>query len=51
MTWGSNATFRPIRCRWCGIEHIDDRDDESTHEISCARRPNRLIRWLLRVFA
>lgn len=49
MTWGSNATFDTVACRYCGGNMIDDRDEgESTHEQGCSRRP--LWRGVLGLF-
>lgn len=39
MTWGSNATYNEIKCRFCGDTCIDDRDEGlSSHELECPRR-------------
>lgn len=40
MTWGSNATYATISCRYCDCDMIDDSDEgESSHERVCRRRP------------
>lgn len=39
MTWGSNASFALIPCRYCGEMNVDDCDMRpTTHERSCAKR-------------
>lgn len=44
MTWGANASFKTITCRYCGGAAIDDRDEGlSSHEEDCDRRPMNLL--------
>lgn len=36
MTWGSNATYNVIPCRFCGEDSIDDEDNGlNSHEQNC----------------
>lgn len=53
MTWGSNASYDHMPCRYCGEDSIDDRDEgDNSHELECPQRHrtrNRLlvlIMWL-----
>jgi len=40
MSWGSNASFRQIPCKFCGNDQTDDTDEGlSTHESVCHDRP------------
>jgi hypothetical protein len=48
MTWGSNASFRDIPCRFCGQSQTDDTDEGlSTHESACEKRPLNRIKAVL----
>lgn len=40
MTWGSDATFLKIKCRYCGGDMVDDRDSGPTsHHLTCKSVP------------
>jgi hypothetical protein len=49
MTWGSNATYRLHRCRYCReLVSIDDADSgETSHEKQCPARSwwRRALNW------
>lgn len=48
MTWGSNASYDTIPCRWCGADCVDDTDEgESSGERFCCHRPRW---WIGRLF-
>lgn len=47
MTWGSNATYAKVKCRYCGGPDIDDADSGlSTHERVCPVRIARHGGWI-----
>jgi hypothetical protein len=49
MGWGTNATFGPSLCRYCGKDDIDDRDQgHSRHELACEKRPWWTFIWPFR---
>jgi hypothetical protein len=47
MTWGSNATFMPVPCRFCGTQCCDDEASGlNSHEMACPRRSVLRVVWL-----